>query len=569
MNFARSPIDMRRAPLLALLLLATACSSETEDRPDPSPDVGTDGSVDDVAADSTADPDAAAAADLGPVPYDAAPAGPSGLRRLTNAQLENIVLDVFGDGVIVPPLAEPDVAIGGLVSIGASGATYSPRGVESVEDVAFAIAEQALSDENRSRILACEPEGVDDTACAAAFVESIGRRLWRRPVNEAESLRLVAIAEGAAASLDDPYQGLVYALAAILQSPHFLFRAELGADGQFDDWELATRLSFFLWNTTPDETLLDAAAAGELTTEEGLRAQAERLVGDPLARRGVRNFFSEYLELDELLHLAKDPTIFEHFSSELGASAREETLSLLEYVIFDASSDYRDVMTSRHTFLDRRLATVYGVPAPAETGFARVPLPADANRIGLLGHASFLAHHAHQVSSSATLRGAAVRQVLLCQTIPPPPVNVDTSIPEPSGEAPTLRDRVAEHLENESCAGCHLLMDPIGLGLENYDGIGRWRIYDNEVEIDASGELDGELFQTPDQLAALIRNHPDFPSCLVQMMTRYAMGRVEIREELDHLDLMAERFAALGYRVRPMLLEIVTSPMFLSAGAPQ
>jgi hypothetical protein len=148
-------------------------------------------------------------------------------------------------------------------------------------------------------------------------------------------------------------------------------------------------------------------------------------------------------------------------------------------------------------------------------------------------------------------------------------VNVDTSIPEPSGTAPTLRDRVAEHLENESCAGCHALMDPIGLGLENYDGIGRWRIYDNGVEIDASGDLDGEFFDRPEDLAWSVRNHPDFPACLVQMMTRYATGRVEIREELAHLDLMAERFADLHYQVQPMLLELVRSPMFLSAGAPQ
>ncbi len=159
--------------------------------------------------------------------------------------------------------------------------------------------------------------------------------------------------------------------------------------------------------------------------------------------------------------------------------------------------------------------------------------------------------------------------MLLFQVIPPPPVNVDTSIPEPPGTAPTLRNSVAEHLENESCAGCHALMDPIGLGLENYDGIGRWRLLDNGTEIDASGEIDGETFEHPDQLAESLRNHPDFPACLVQMMTRYATGRVEIREELNHLELMAERFGALDYRVQPMLLEIVLSPMFRTAGAPQ
>ena len=552
---------MRRLIPLALLFLA-GCSSDVEEiTPDTAPaDTGTD-AVPDALPDVVTE--------LGPVPYEETTAGDTGLRRLTNAQLENIVVDIFGEAVILPPLAEPDVTIGGLVSIGATGASFSPRGVESVETVAFALADQALSVENRDRILDCEESTEFDAECAAEFITSMGRRLWRRPLDEAEVARISAIAADSTEVLGDFHAGLSYGLAALLQSPHFLFRSELGEDGRFTDWETASRLSFFLWNTTPDDELLDAAEAGELSSADGLRVQAERMLESPLARRGIRNFFAEYLDLDELDELAKDPTIFEHFSSELGADAREETLLLMEHIVFDDPGDYRDVMTSQHTFLNPRLATLYGVPAPVADGFGRARLPSDANRIGVIGHASFLAHHAHQVSSSATLRGAAVRQVFLCQTIPPPPVNVDTSIPEPSGTAPTLRDRVAEHLENEACAGCHNLMDPIGLGLENYDGIGRWRVYDNGVEIDSSGDLDGELFDRPWELAESIRNHPDFPACLVQMMTRYAMGRVEIREELPHLDLMADRFGDLRYRVQPMLLEIVMSPMFLAAGEPQ
>ena len=557
---------MRRLRLFAFLLLA-ACSTDTESTRDANPaDAGADTAApSDAASDSGPDVEA----DLGPVPYEDVPAGQTGLRRITSGQLENIVLDVFGDQVILPPLAEPDVEIGGLISIGASGASFSPRGVESIEAVAFALADQALAAENRGRISDCAESADFDADCAEGFVADIGRRLWRRPLSADEVSRISAVAEEATQVLGDFHGGLSFGLAALLQSPHFLFRSELGEDGAFTEWEIASRLSFFLWNTTPDEQLLDAAESGELSDPAGLRLHAERMLESPLARRGLRNFFAEYLTLYELDELAKDPTIFEHFSSELGADAREETLLLMEHIVFDEPGDYRDVMTSRRTFLNPRLATLYGVPSPVQSGFGQARLPLEANRIGLIGHASFLAHHAHQVSSSATLRGAAVRQVLLCQTIPPPPVNVDTSIPEPSGTAPTLRDRVAEHLENESCAGCHALMDPIGLGLENYDGIGRWRTLDNGVEIDSSGDLDGEMFDRPWELAESIRNHPDFPACLVQMVTRYAMGRVEIREELPHLDLMAERFSELHYRVQPMLLEIVMSPMFLNAGEPQ
>lgn len=498
--------------------------------------------------------------------------GPVSARRLTQAQFTNIIRDVFGD-IVLPSLTEPDVSIGGLLAVGASGASFSARGVESLEDASFAIAEQAMDSEAiRAELVTCTPEGVEDAECATQTVRALGRRLWRRPLDEDELERIVGLAGEAAVALDDFFDGLEYAIAALLQSPNFLFRTELGDGGEgpaFDDFELAARLSFFLWNTSPDDELLDAAEAGELSTDEGLRVHAERMIEDPRTRRGMRNFFSEFLELHELEELRKDPTIFEHFSTLIGPDAREETLLLMEHVVFDAEMDYRDIATTRETFVNPRLAALYDIPAPVPDGFGYVRLPADGTRAGILGHVSFLANHSHQVSSSATLRGVAVRQTLLCASIPPPPVDVDTSIPEPSGDAPTLRDRVAEHLENEVCASCHLLTDPIGLGLENFDGIGRWRLTDGGAMIDPTGELDGTPFNDPRELGEAIRNHPAFPGCLVRTLTRYATGRVEERPERAHIDVMTERFAAHEYRVKPLLLEVVMSPMFRNAGAPQ
>ena len=234
-----------------------------------------------------------------------------------------------------------------------------------------------------------------------------------------------------------------------------------------------------MWNTTPDHELLSAGEAGELETREGLFNQANRLLESDRARAGVRNFFSEFLQLYELEHLSKDPTIFEQFNDQLGQDAIEETLSLIEYMVFDLEADYRELMTTRETFVSPRLAAIYNIPAPSPDGFAYTQLPEDDARAGLLGHVSFLAGHAHQVSSSATLRGKAVRTILLCQSIPAPPVDVDTSIPEPSGDALTLRDRVAEHLRIPLALHVTLMTDPIGLGLENFDGLGRWRDKDN------------------------------------------------------------------------------------------
>jgi hypothetical protein len=500
--------------------------------------------------------------------------GPVSMRRLTHAQYHRSIADLFGDGVVVPDLLEPDVPQGGLLSVGAGDTTFSARGVASMEDAAYAIAAQVLDDEaQRRRLVPCAPAGPVDSACARQFVEQVGRSAWRRPLTGEEVQRITAVADGAAGTLGDFHAGLEYAVAALLQSPNFVFRVELGAgEGEarrFDDFELASRLSFFLWNSTPDARLLDQAAAGALSTDAGLLAEAKRLLVSPRAREGLSNFFSEQLLLYELDELSKDPMIFEHFSTELGADAREETLQLLLHTVLEADSDFRDIMTTRETFLNPRLSALYDVPAPTREGFRRVRLPEEANRAGLLTHASILNLHAHQVSSSATLRGKFVRTVLLCQTIPPPPVNVDTSIPEASGTARTLRDRVKEHLENPSCAGCHNLLDPIGLALENYDGIGRWRTDDNDARIDASGELDGIPYTDAIGLGQTVRDHEDFAPCVVRTLVRYATGRVEDPSEGAALEALSERFAEVGHRVRPMLLEIVMSPLFRQAGAPR
>lgn len=568
-----------RGLLLCLALMLTGCGDEAEDvtaAPDadavdaPSNDGGAD-----TQQDSTG-PEPDAPIEVPPFAEDVEP-GPTGLRRLTQAQFLNCIHDVFGEHIVVPRLAEPDVAIEGLFSVGASAVSLSPRGVESLAAASYAIAEQAMEPtEHRAALFSCEPTETVDDACATDTLRTLGLRLWRRPLTDVEVEVAVGIASASAEVTGDFYDGMEYAVASLLQSPNFIFRAEVGEPDphdpdlhRFTGYEMASRLSFFLWNGAPDDELLAAAEAGELDTVEGLRAHAERMIDDPRTRRGIRNYFSEQLELHRLHGLSKDPTLFEQYNALLGPDAAEETLLMLERVVFDADSDFRDVMTTRETFVNRRLAAIYDIPAPVSEGFGLVELPRGSGRAGLLGQASFANLHSHAVSSSATLRGMAVREILLCSVVPPPPSDVDVSIPSPSGETLTLRDRVAEHLENESCAGCHLLMDPIGLGLENFDAIGVWRETDNGAEIDVTGDLDGVEFANPVELGRAIRNHQDFAPCVVRTLTRYAVGRVEVREELDHLDVLAAHFAAVGYRVRPMLLEIISSPMFRFAGEPQ
>ncbi|MEM7675441.1 MAG: DUF1592 domain-containing protein [Myxococcota bacterium] len=484
------------------------------------------------------------------------------LRRLTSAQYQNVVRNVLGANIVLPARLEPDIRSSGLIAIGAARTTLSEWGLERYENAALDLAEQALAPDARSRLVSCRPQGNVDDDCARDFITTVGRRLWRRPPTDIETALWVSVARDAATSLGDFYGGLQFALAGLLQSPSFLYRFERSSEDDVDPWVLASRLSFLLWNSGPDDQLLDAAASGALLTREGLHGQVNRMIDAPQARVGVRAFFTDLFELDRLDELEKDPQLFVHFDAELGPAARTQTLLDIERLIFELGGDYRDLFVGSETFVDRRLAAIYGVPAPAREGFGLAEIPASSGRRGLLGQVSFLALHAHAVATSAVLRGRFVRQALLCEIIPPPPVNLNTALPEPTPESPTLRDRNKVHLESPNCSGCHSLMDPIGLGLENFDGIGRWRSLDNGAEIDASGELDGQAFEDAWTLAEQVRTHPMLPRCLVSNLYRYALGREATAEAIPLIDGLTARFEASGYRFTSLLVDLATSRGF-------
>ncbi len=494
------------------------------------------------------------------------------LRRLNRAQYDSAITSLLGEGLILPSKLEPDVSADGLQAIGAALTTISPRGVEQYEDAAFDLVNQALN-ENRSELIDCEPERSVDEACASASLSAFAARAWRRPVTDDERSNLVAISTQAATVLDDFDAGLGYGFAAILQSPHFLFRVELGEDGtdggvrHFTNHEMASRLSFLLWNTIPDRALLAAADAGDLTTDTGLKAQSDRMMDDPRFEHGVRAFFSDMWMLYALDDLTKDPTLFTHMSPTVGASAREETLlGVVQNVVHD-DGDYREIFTTTRTFLDRKLASIYAVRAPSREGFAETMLSPDGGRRGFLGQVSFLALQSHAVSSSATLRGKFVREVVLCDYIPPPPAGLNTAIPEVDADAVTLRERVAVHLEDEYCASCHLQMDPIGLGFEQFDGLGHFRRLDHGAEIDPSGELDGEGFNDAWGLSAHVAAHPDLSPCLTQTLVAYASGHSVTRGEDAMVEYLTTGFEYMDHSTRFLFSDLVMSPAFRLAGA--
>lgn len=503
-------------------------------------------------------------------PRPAAPAVASPdtrLKRLTEVQYANVMRDLFGEDVVLPSSLDPDQRIEGLYAVGASYTTISSYGVEKYESSARTIAGQIMDSESlRATWVPCEPTASRDDDCASTALATLGRRAWRRPLGEEELEPLVLVAADAGLALDDFHEGLEVAFAALLMSPYLLYRVELGDGEHFDDFELASRLSFFLWNTGPDEELLRAAEAGELSQEAGYSAQVDRLLADERSKQGLRNFFSEMLQLDKLESLSKDPTVFTYMSDALGDSAREETLLGIEALVYQDDGSYLDLFTTRRTFLDLTLAALYDVPAPQRDGFGEIWLDAAQGRRGFLGQASFLALQSHATSTSPTARGIFVREVLLCQVIPDPPADANTGIPEVSRDAATMRDRIAIHLEDPFCASCHVLTDPIGLGFENFDGIGRWRDTENEVQIDASGDLDGETFVDAWEMSALIAAHPETAPCLSQTLLKYATGA--LGEELDP-ELQgwhAEGFEGAGHRVLWLFRDVALSPAFRTPG---
>jgi len=329
---------------------------------------------------------------------------------------------------------------------------------------------------------------------------------------------------------------------------------------------MASRLSYFLWNTMPDVALFAAAEAGDLTRKSTLALQVQRMLDDPRAHDGVRAFFSDQFDLDQLDEMTKDPLIFKHMSSELGPAAREETLTVIEDLLYVQNGDYRDLLTTQNTWVDRRLASIYDIAAPNMDGFGWVELPTESRRRGLLGQVGVLALNAHAVSTSVTQRGVFVRERLLCQSIPAPPADVDTSIPEVTAAAATMRERVAVHLQDPTCAVCHQITDPMGLGLENFDGIGRWRTRENEAVIDASGELDGVSFADGWELSQVVAEHQDLGPCLVASVFRYASGRGVGTGERDVVRWHSDGFLEMEHRVRFAMRDIALGPAFRLLG---
>lgn len=489
------------------------------------------------------------------------------MRRLSQVEYRNSVHDLFGEFVEIGDL-EPDTPVNGFTAIGNAQLTTSALGVEKYESAALSVAAQVLRNPARINLLDCTPQSFVDGPCTTQFIEEVGPRIFRRPLTAVEVQTHSTVAMLAQRNLKDFWRGLEFGLASLLQSPHFLYRTEFGEAAAGEPWrrlngyEVASRLSYLIWASTPDDLLLAAAAEGRLDTAEGIATEVERMLRNPRSVRGLRAFWDEFFQLRGLDKKVKDPALFPEFSPALAADMREETLRVIEHYM-EQEKDFREIFSTRTTFLNGRLAAIYGVDAAAGSDeFVEVELPADGQRRGVLGHASFLAGHAHATMTSPTHRGLFVRQSLLCLPIPPPPPNVDTTIEDSGEPGTTLRDRLSVHMENGGCAGCHKLMDPIGFGFENFDALGRYRETDNGAPVDATGDLDGREFAHAGELAVAVAEHEALSSCMVRKLYRHALGHVEGDQEEVLIKDLEREWSAGGHHFRDLLFALVQSDGF-------
>ncbi len=491
------------------------------------------------------------------------------LHKLTTFEFANSLHGLLGSAVPVAPV-ETDYLVNGFATIGASTVTASPAGVGLYETAIAGATSYAFADATRAATaLSCVPKATTDTACLTQAVNAFGRRAFRRPLTATETMRyvdLVTTIGNQAGS--DILTGLRYGVSAILQSPKFLYRLELGAPNEADggrvkygSFEVASRLAATLWSSVPDDAVLDAAAQDSLATPDGIRVQAIRMLADQRVHRALASFVDQLFDARLLPEADKDAQMFPAFTPTLRSAMQQEIQLRFDDLVYGQKGDYLSIFESRTTFVNNELARFYGVPEAMPDTFHRVELPADSPRVGLLGSGMVLAVHARPQRTSPTLRGRFVNEMLLCRTIPPPPPGVPP-FPEAADANATVRDRLTMHRVSPTCASCHGIMDPIGFGMENFDSSGKYQTTDNGKTIDASGEIDGMAFTNLATLGAVIQKEPVAGPCLISKLYASALGRTPIALDSVALDRLAERFAAAGNKVDQLLVDLVTSDSF-------
>lgn len=502
------------------------------------------------------------------------------MRRLSRFEYNNTVRDLLADNTY-PANALPSEELGNGFGNDAEAQDAVAYLVEQYVAVAEKVASGATTSDKLAALAPCATQvngAASEEACAKTIADTFTPKAWRRPLAAGESDGLVALFKTVRAA-NDFATSVAAMLEAVLQSPEFLYRPEFGVPvaGRTDvkqptGDEMATRLSYMFWATTPDEGLRKAAAAGELNNPAGIRVQAQRLLADPKAREVVKFFFDKLLPIESLAQLERDKTVYTKFSAKIGSLLRTETQTFLENEIFNGPGTWPGVFTAKYTYVNQELASYYGLSGVTGDAFQKVMLDPSTHRGGLLTQAGVLAGPIHTNSSNPVVRGSFVVQKLMCQTIPKPTGDVAAKVtpPDPNSAA-TARQRYTTHSSDPVCRGCHVNMDPFGFGLENFDPVGLWRDQENGVTIDASGSApalaQGQAFNGAMEMEALLASSEQVQNCFATQWMNFGYGRTLSKEEACAVESVRNKFKETGYNIQELLLALTQSEVFLTLPA--
>lgn len=494
------------------------------------------------------------------------------LRRLTHSQYNHTVRDLLHDQTGPADQFPPEDFINGFRNQ-SRGQSISPLLVEAYSSAAERLARSAFQGGDTHGLIPCKPSA----ACRTRFVREFGLKAFRRPIEPPEQKRYEALM----AREPDFNKGAQLVLEAMLQSPNFLFRLDTTSDPKLKSWAIASRLSYSLWDTMPDEKLLAAAERGELSTRARLEKTTREMLADPRAKEALNEFLSQWLRFDRLLNAGKDRRKFPTFTHQTAVAMTEEARTFFSDLVWN-NRNFMTLFTADYGYVNPDLAGIYGVAAPPKD-FDRVAFPAGSERGGVLGQGLFLALTAKPDDSSPTARGLFVREQFLCQHVPDPPPGVNTNLPPVTEAKPqTNRDRMSEHTSNPTCANCHKLVDPIGFGLEKFDAVGarrdqlvlRFRGMEGEAEaeegrhlttktvkldIDTSGSLAGipnSNFTSPAELGAVLAKSSQCQECVVKQYFRYTAGRMETAADRPLILKAVEEFRDSQFRFQEMIVSL-------------
>jgi Protein of unknown function (DUF1592)/Protein of unknown function (DUF1588)/Protein of unknown function (DUF1595)/Protein of unknown function (DUF1587)/Protein of unknown function (DUF1585) len=498
--------------------------------------------------------------------------GPSPMRRLTAREYDNAVLELLGDATHPAETFPPDNRVGFFDNT----ATVQTVPVLLAEKYLDTAAKLAGDIKDVRAFASCTGSAID-ASCVADFIARFGRRAYRRPLTATEigSLQTLWNETTAHSNAETGVRGVV---AALLVSPHFLFRPEFGAGPsavagaqQASPFELASRLAGLLWSSVPDDALLDAATRGELATREQVATQAKRLLADPRARLSTSSFYAQWLGAQLLATTTKDASLYPEFDEALRHAMQEESRRFIDYVVWEGDARSVTLLTAPFSFVNARLAKHYGIAGPADDAtFMRVALD-PTQRAGVLTQAGFLTALSSPTESSPFKRGAWVRRRLLCQELPDPPNNVPP-LPKPQPGV-SLRERASVHSSVAPCNGCHHLIDGLGFGLEQYDALGRVRTMEQGKPVDSSGEVTSTLssdgpFDGGAQLAARLAASKEAQGCVATQWLRYALARPETQDDACSVAALQSAFAASGGDLKQLMVDLTQLDTFSSYRAP-